>query len=165
MEKIPVVLSCVGLLHDLGNPPFGHFGEVAIGEWLQNWMDYVRGWFMYCVAYGFSSNYENIMEGTFYQELMEGTFHEKSVQIFKGAMAKFVYGIAEIVKLELSAKKIISSLLDDFIDAVIYDREDENHKLTKAQKKLWTLFRTTWSQITEMQKQERKGMIYICFPQ
>ena len=30
VEKIPVVLSCAGLLHDLGNPPFGHFGEVVI---------------------------------------------------------------------------------------------------------------------------------------
>lgn len=105
----------------------------------QNWMDFVRGWFMYCVAYGFSSNYKGIMEGTFCRELMEGTFHEKSMQIFKGAMAEFVYGNAEIVKLELSAKKIISSLLDDFIDAVIYDRKDEKHNLTKAQKKLWSL--------------------------
>lgn len=105
----------------------------------QNWMDYARGWFMYCIAYGFSNNYKGIMEGTFCRELIEGTFHEKSMQIFKGAMAKFVYGNAEIVKLELSAKKIISSLLDDFIDAVIYDMEDENHKLTKAQKKLWSL--------------------------
>ncbi len=105
----------------------------------QNWMDYARGWFMYCVAYSFSNNYKGIMEGTFCRELIEGTFHEKSMQIFKDAMAKFVYGNAEIVKLELSAKKIISSLLDDFIDAVIYDMEDENHKLTKAQKKLWSL--------------------------
>ena len=32
-DKIPSVLSCAGLLHDLGNPPFGHFGEVVIGEW------------------------------------------------------------------------------------------------------------------------------------
>ena len=24
VEKIPVALSCAGLLHDLGNPPFGH---------------------------------------------------------------------------------------------------------------------------------------------
>lgn len=36
VEKIPVVLSCAGLLHDLGNPPFGHFGEVVIGEWFEN---------------------------------------------------------------------------------------------------------------------------------
>lgn len=34
-EKIPSILSCAGLLHDLGNPPFGHFGEVVIGEWFR----------------------------------------------------------------------------------------------------------------------------------
>ncbi|MGL4738437.1 MAG: deoxyguanosinetriphosphate triphosphohydrolase [Cellulosilyticaceae bacterium] len=27
------ILACAGLIHDLGNPPFGHFGEVAIREW------------------------------------------------------------------------------------------------------------------------------------
>ena len=30
---IPVVLAAVGLSHDVGNPPFGHQGEKAIGEW------------------------------------------------------------------------------------------------------------------------------------
>lgn len=35
-EDISSVLLCAGLLHDLGNPPFGHFGETVIGEWFQN---------------------------------------------------------------------------------------------------------------------------------
>lgn len=35
-EKIPAILSCAGLLHDIGNPPFGHFGEVVIRDWFKN---------------------------------------------------------------------------------------------------------------------------------
>lgn len=35
-ENIASVLLCAGLLHDLGNPPFGHFGETVIGEWFKN---------------------------------------------------------------------------------------------------------------------------------
>lgn len=34
-KQIPVILSCAGLLHDIGNPPFGHFGEVVIGDWFK----------------------------------------------------------------------------------------------------------------------------------
>ena len=31
--RICEILSCAGLIHDIGNPPFGHFGEEAIREW------------------------------------------------------------------------------------------------------------------------------------
>lgn len=33
------ILQCAGLLHDIGNPPFGHFGETVIREWFQLNMD------------------------------------------------------------------------------------------------------------------------------
>ncbi|MGL5087044.1 MAG: deoxyguanosinetriphosphate triphosphohydrolase [Clostridium sp.] len=33
------ILSCAGLIHDLGNPPFGHFGETAIREWFENTLE------------------------------------------------------------------------------------------------------------------------------
>lgn len=32
-EDICHILQCAGLIHDIGNPPFGHFGEIAIREW------------------------------------------------------------------------------------------------------------------------------------
>lgn len=34
-ETIQPMLSAIGLAHDLGNPPFGHQGETAIGNWFQ----------------------------------------------------------------------------------------------------------------------------------
>lgn len=36
IEDISNILACAGLIHDLGNPPFGHFGEVAIREWFKD---------------------------------------------------------------------------------------------------------------------------------
>ncbi|MBQ9989429.1 MAG: deoxyguanosinetriphosphate triphosphohydrolase [Lachnospiraceae bacterium] len=34
-EDISNILQCAGLLHDIGNPPFGHFGETTIQEWFK----------------------------------------------------------------------------------------------------------------------------------
>lgn len=34
-EDICSILQCAGLIHDIGNPPFGHFGETAIREWFE----------------------------------------------------------------------------------------------------------------------------------
>ncbi len=34
-EDICNIVQCAGLIHDIGNPPFGHFGEIAIQEWFQ----------------------------------------------------------------------------------------------------------------------------------
>lgn len=33
------ILQCAGLLHDIGNPPFGHFGETAIRDWFRANLD------------------------------------------------------------------------------------------------------------------------------
>ena len=33
------ILQCAGLLHDIGNPPFGHFGETVIREWFAENLD------------------------------------------------------------------------------------------------------------------------------
>lgn len=34
-RHIPPILAAVGLAHDIGNPPFGHQGELSIGSWFE----------------------------------------------------------------------------------------------------------------------------------
>lgn len=41
VSDIEAILSCAGLLHDLGNPPFGHVGEAIIREWFENNLQHV----------------------------------------------------------------------------------------------------------------------------
>lgn len=36
VRGVPALLGAIGLAHDLGNPPFGHQGEVAIQNWFQD---------------------------------------------------------------------------------------------------------------------------------
>ncbi|MCR4651590.1 MAG: deoxyguanosinetriphosphate triphosphohydrolase [Lachnospiraceae bacterium] len=44
-EDICAILQCAGLIHDIGNPPFGHFGENTTREWCKNNFDrlYFKG--------------------------------------------------------------------------------------------------------------------------
>lgn len=35
--QLSSLLRCSGLIHDLGNPPFGHFGETAIKDYFKNY--------------------------------------------------------------------------------------------------------------------------------
>jgi predicted deoxyguanosinetriphosphate triphosphohydrolase len=39
-QVVQPMLSAIGLAHDLGNPPFGHQGETAIGRWFEQ----RKGW-------------------------------------------------------------------------------------------------------------------------
>ncbi len=39
LNAISTILSSAALIHDIGNPPFGHFGEDTIRMWFSNYID------------------------------------------------------------------------------------------------------------------------------
>ena len=106
-----------------------------------SWMKYTRRWFMHNTIFRFSHDYAQIMDGTCSRELLSDVNHTLTMGIFKNAMGEFVFNSSGILKLELSAQTILSFLLDHFIHAVLYyGYEEEDYKLSKADKKLLNLF-------------------------
>lgn len=102
---------------------------------MQNWIGYVQGWLIYCAYYGFKRNYDDIMAGSCQKEIITGTNHEYSLQILKEAMGKFIYPQPRILKLELAADSIISTLLDKFVAAILYYDYTCPEDLTEEEKK------------------------------
>lgn len=111
--------------------------EKALGEWL----NYTRRWLMYCAVYSFSINYNDIMDGKYKKDLFKDTNVSEVIKMLKDAMKEFVFCDSSILKLELSSQTIISFLLDKFIHAAIYfGCEEEKDNLTKADRKLLSIF-------------------------
>lgn len=113
----------------------------------QKWSIFVKGWMMYVVAYSFSKNYKDIIAGDYKHDLFYEGFHSYSIQILKNVMAKFVFDSGEIVKLELSAHKILTALLSDFIRAVIHwESGDSQFQPTKTDFKLINIISENYKQ-------------------
>lgn len=91
----------------------------------ENWLEEVRLWLMHCAAYAFTQNYDAIMAGTYLDDLFVGTYAEDTLAILKSVMVKYVYDCNDVVVLELSARRIVESLLEDFIRAVLYYDEPD----------------------------------------
>lgn len=107
---------------------------------VQNWLQYVKGWLMYCAAFSFSANYKKIMGGVFHDELLTNTYHEETLEILKSIARKYAFTHSSIMKLEISAHKLLNSLLDKFVPAIIYfDCDLPDYKQKKIDKKVTSL--------------------------
>lgn len=104
-------------------------------EAFKEWLNCIRKWLMHAAVFGFSKNYDAIMKGSFNKDIFHGTNHAVTIQILKDAMGEFVFNSAGILKLELSAQAILSTLLKGFVHAVIYygyEDKDAGYVLSKA---------------------------------
>ena len=142
-EKVKTIFDkLTEIENDIREKRFGcgkNVGEVELTA-LQNWLEYIRGWLMYVVTYSFGKNYGAIMAGNFTKSLFAETFHENTLKILMDILREFVFKDRQIVKLELSAQTIISSLLDKFIPAILYfDTKDSGKHQSKTDDKLISL--------------------------
>lgn len=87
---------------------------------VKNWIVRVQGFLISCATFGFTSNYESIMAGTFKQDIFYGTFGEKLMDLLGDMAYRYVFSSMAIYKMEVTEAVILDFLMDKLVHAVLY---------------------------------------------
>lgn len=93
---------------------------------VKNWIVRIQGFLINCATYGFTSNYDAIMNGTYPYDLFHGTFAERLMDLLGDLAFREVFATETIYRMEVSESVMINYLMDRFIGAVIgYDDKEQ----------------------------------------
>ncbi len=124
------------------------------GYAVSNWVVRVQGFLISCATYGFTRNYQAILDGTYTTDLFSGTIGSALHDRLGDIAYRHVFVSRPIFKLEISAATVLEFLLDKFTAAAInYDTEN---RLTDVQEKLMTLISDNYKAVYRRQA-EGKG--------
>ena len=87
---------------------------------VKNWIISAQGFLISCATYGFTSNYDAIMEGTFGADLFSGTFGAPLMDLLGDMAYRRVFTSRAIYEMELSESSILDYLMDRLVHAVLY---------------------------------------------
>lgn len=91
---------------------------------VKNWIVRVQGFLISCATFGFTSNYESIMEGTFEHDIFYGTFGEKLMDLLGDIAYRYVFASTAIYKMEVTEAVILDFLMEKLVHAVLYYDSD-----------------------------------------
>lgn len=120
---------------------------------VQNWVVRIQGKLIACATYGFTANYQEIMEGTYKRDLFSGTCGEQIAQALGDIAYRYAFTSRPILKLEVAAEAILTFLLDKFVDAAIY--YDTDTKLNAVQEKIIALISDNYKAIYKIYSKDR----------
>lgn len=92
---------------------------------VKNWIVSAQGFLINCATYGFTSNYDSIMAGTFPYDLFYGTFGEKLMDLLGDMAYRRVFSSMAIYKMEVCESAILNYLMDKLVHAALYYDTDE----------------------------------------
>lgn len=111
---------------------------------VQNWIIYVQGFLLRCASFGFTSNYNEILNGTFKTEILKGSYGNVLAKALSDIAYKYVFQSKPILTLEIAAGTIFEFLLDKFAHAII--NYDSDYTMSSIDKKLVTLISDNYKQ-------------------
>lgn len=101
---------------------------------VKNWIVQVQGFLINCATYGFTSNYNTIMEGTYGKDIFCGTYGEGLMNLLGDMAYRRVFTTPSIYKMEVAESVIMDFLMDKFVKAVLY--YDTDVKLNDIDKRV-----------------------------
>ena len=101
---------------------------------VKNWIVQIQGYLINCATYGFTSNYDAIMAGTYGKDIFAGTYGEGLMDLLGDMAYRRVFTTADIYKMEVAESVILDFLMDKFVKAVLYYDTDE--KLNEIDKRV-----------------------------
>lgn len=101
---------------------------------VKNWIVQVQGFLINCATYGFTSNYNAIMEGTYGKDIFSGSYAEGLLKLLGDMAYRRVFTTPSIYKMEVAESVILDFLMDKFVKAVLYYDTDE--KLNEIDKRV-----------------------------
>lgn len=101
---------------------------------VKNWIVQVQGFLINCATYGFTSNYNAIMEGTYGKDIFCGTHGEGLMNLLGDMAYRRVFTTPSIYKMEVAESVIMDFLMDKFVKAVLY--YDTDVKLNDIDKRV-----------------------------
>lgn len=101
---------------------------------VKNWIVRVQGFLITCATFGFTSNYDAIMEGTYKQDLFYGTFGEQLMELLGEMAYRNVFCSSDIYRMEISESVMLDFLMDQFVGAILY--YDTGHELGTIDERL-----------------------------
>lgn len=104
---------------------------------VKNWVVQVQGFLISCATYGFTSNYEAIMAGTYPHDLFYGTYAEDLMKLLGDMAYRRVFATPDIYKMEVAESVMLDFLMDKFVRAVLY--YDTDVKMSEIDKRLISL--------------------------
>ena len=87
---------------------------------VKNWIISAQGFLISCATFGFTSNYDSIMNGTFGHDLFYGTYGEQLMDLLGDLAYRRVFSSMEIYKMEVAEYAILDNLMDKLVRAVLY---------------------------------------------
>lgn len=87
---------------------------------VQNWIISVQGKLIVNATDSFEKNYDGIMNGSFRKELLETSDGDVVRKALGGIANKYAFQSEQILNIEVAADRILSTLLDIFVKAIIY---------------------------------------------